>query len=492
MLLYVILLVTSYILSRFINNLTYTQLRYMEIENLISIVPTKRQLELQQMEFYSFLHFGINTFANSEWGKGTEDPQIFNLQTFNAKQIVSTIKAAGMKGIIITAKHHDGFCLWKTKYTTHSVEFSPYKNDIVKELADECSKQNIKLGIYLSPWDRNNPMYGHGVAYDDYFVRQLTELLTNYGEIFCVWFDGACGEGTNGKKQTYDWERYYKIIRKFQPNACINVCGPDVRWCGNEAGITRESEWSVVPKTLQDNEKIHSDSQNIDNNEFRERLLKSEDMDLGSRERLKGINELIWYPAEVDVSIRPGWFYHESENESVKSFEKLKQLYYSSVGGNATLLLNIPPTTEGTIHSNDTRVLLQLGKFIKDSFTINYIKNANVVSESKSKIHDITNIKEDDYNQFFIAKHEKSDILIELPKKELINHIVVKENINMSQRIEKFTVTIFDDDGIIWDYNGTIVGYKRIIPVPNIQTNRIEISILESRSNPTISFLGIY
>ena len=296
---------------------------------LTKVVPTERQVKIQQMEFYGFVHFTINTFTGMEWGEGTEDPKLFNPDKLDAQQWAEAAKEGGMSGLILTCKHHDGFCLWPSAYTKHSVESSPYKEgkgDVVKELSDACRKVGIKFGVYLSPWDRNNPDYGKGEAYDDYFVNQLTELLTNYGELFTVWFDGACGEGPNGKVQKYDWERYYAVIRKLQPKACISVSGPDVRWCGNEAGDTRESEWSVVPAKISETELVAEHSQKEDNEKFSKQGMNEQDRDLGSRDRLRGVSKLIWYPAEVDVSIRPGWFYHEDQDDKVRSLENLKDI----------------------------------------------------------------------------------------------------------------------------------------------------------------------
>lgn len=214
-------------------------------ERLVQIKPFERQLAHQVLEFYAFVHFSVNTFTDKEWGEGTENPMIFNPQKLDTRQWVRAVKSAGMKGVILTCKHHDGFCLWPTKFTDYSVAKSPYKNgngDIVKEVSKACKEYSLKFGVYLSPWNRNNPLYGQGKSYDDFFVNQLTELLTSYGEIFSVWFDGACGEGPNGKKQVYDFERYYSVIRELQPKACISVCGPDVRWCGNEAGHCRKAD----------------------------------------------------------------------------------------------------------------------------------------------------------------------------------------------------------------------------------------------------------
>ena len=259
-------------------------------ERLVQVVPSPRQLKHQEMEFYAFIHFSVNTFTDREWGDGTESPAIFLPTELDASQWVRTIRDAGMKGLILTCKHHDGFCLWPSKYTDHTVANSPWKSgggDVVREVADACRSEGIAFGIYLSPWDRHSPFYAQGKPYDDYFVAQLTELLTEYGPIFCVWLDGACGEGANGKQQVYDWPRYYEVIRRLQPDATIHVCGPDVRWCGNEAGYTRPAEWSVVPARTADTEKIVSLSQRSDDASFRLRPIHASDQDLGSRSILE-------------------------------------------------------------------------------------------------------------------------------------------------------------------------------------------------------------
>jgi alpha-L-fucosidase len=271
------------------------------------ITPSERQVSWQELEFYAFIHYTVNTFTDREWGQGDEDPSIFNPAELQAGQWVEVCKSAGMKGLILTCKHHDGFCLWPSGYSAHTVAGSPWRNgggDLVKEVAEACRKGGLKFGIYLSPWDRHEQSYGDSPRYNEFFRNQLRELLTRYGDIFCVWFDGACGEGPNGKRQVYDWDGYYELIRELQPGAVISVCGPDVRWCGNEAGHTRTSEWSVVPAHLQDNEKIQEQSQQADNPEFSRRI-NTQDSDLGSREAIHPCDRLVWYPAEVNTSIRP-------------------------------------------------------------------------------------------------------------------------------------------------------------------------------------------
>lgn len=466
-------------------------------ERLIKVTPSARQLALQDMEFYAFVHFTVNTFTDREWGDGTESPEIFNPRKMDADQWADAIRSAGMKGLILTCKHHDGFCLWPSKYTKHSVAGSPYKNgkgDIVAEVAEACRKHGLKFGVYLSPWDRNQPAYGSGKPYDDYFVAQLTELLTNYGEIFAVWFDGACGEGPNGKKQVYDWNRYYQVIRELQPGACIHVCGPDIRWCGNEAGDTRESEWSVVPRRTMDTEKIAAVSQQADDSAFRQRTIKAGDRDLGSRQLLQDEQDLVWYPAEVNTSIRPGWFWHESENDQVRPLEKLIDIYEKSVGGNATLLLNIPPTREGLLHPNDVKRLQEIGEYIRTAYSKNLMAEADGITASPADPeHGIENVCKED-ESFYMPCDASAETRIEIhfPKARKIRRAVMKEQLTKSQRVERFCIEIPCGEGWREIASGTVIGHKRIVVLPPLMTERIRIRITDSRCEPAISFIGLY
>ena len=457
-------------------------------ERLIKIVPSERQIKFQRLEFYAFIHFTVNTFTDKEWGDGTESPEIFSPTKLDAEQWVKAVKSAGMRGLILTCKHHDGFCLWDCKYTKHTVMNSPYGKDIVKETAKACRKHGIKFGVYLSPWDRNCPLYGQGKAYDDYFVNQLTELLTGYGDVFSVWFDGACGEGPNGKKQYYDWERYYSVIRELQPEACISVCGPDIRWCGNEAGHTRKAEWSVVPLRAKDSEIISEKSQQEDNEEFRQRRVDARDEDLGSRKMLADEQELIWYPAEVNTSIRPGWFWHESENDKVRPLEKLMDIYIKSVGGNATFLLNIPPTNEGLLHENDVRRLEEIGEFIRNAFADNIAPDCDITADCEG----IENVLTDSYESCYIPETPETEITFKFDKPEKLGYLVIKENIRMGQRVESFTVSVSENGSFREVYEGTVIGYKRIVPLNNVVTDSLKIKITDSRISPVISFIGIY
>ncbi len=461
---------------------------------LVQVVPSDRQLAFQQLEFYAFIHFTVNTYTDREWGDGTEEESIFCPDRFDADQWVAAVKSAGMKGLILTCKHHDGFCLWPSRYTEHTVARSPFRNgegDVVREVSEACRRGGIRFGIYLSPWDRNNVNYGHGKAYDDYFVNQLTELLTDYGPIFAVWFDGACGEGKNGKKQFYDWGRYYEVIRRLQPEACISVCGPDIRWCGNEAGRTRPAEWSVVPARMLDTERIAEKSQQEDDEAFRQREIKAEDQDLGSRKALEGERELIWYPAEVNTSIRPGWFYHESEDRKVRPLEELLNIYYNSVGGNAMFLLNIPPARDGRIHERDVERLQEMGDCLRAAFARNLMEEATLEADCQEKGHEIACVREDDYDSFYKPEDgvREAEIRIRFSGPVAVSYVVLKENIRLSQRIESFEIRNENADIL---YEGGTVGYKKIARFPQAEVRELIIRIRDARVCPTLAFVGVY
>ncbi|MWV46026.1 alpha-fucosidase [Paenibacillus sp. HJL G12] len=461
------------------------------------VKPSERQIEWQKTEFYAFIHFTMNTFTDKEWGLGDEDPAIFNPVQFDADQWVSACKSAGMKGLILTCKHHDGFCLWPSRFTDHSVKSSPWKDgqgDMVKEVADACRRGGIKFGVYLSPWDRHELSYGDSPAYNAFFKGQLRELLTEYGELFCVWFDGACGEGPNGKKQVYDWDGYVEIIRELQPNAVISVCGPDVRWCGNEAGYTRESEWSVVPAVLTNKEKIMADSQQEDDGEFSRRI-DTMVPDLGSREVIRNYDELVWYPAEVNTSIRPGWFYHASEDDQVRSLEELLDIYYGAVGGNATFLLNLPPDQRGLIHENDVKRLKELGSVISRTFQDNLAVHATAEASSTAMAScHVNKIFDGDPETYWHSPEgtEQAVIEIDLQEEQTFDRIVLMEHIRSGQRIERFYISCKLGD--VWHdiHHGTIVGYKRICRMDRVTTRHIRLTITESRQCPTLSSFGVY
>lgn len=454
----------------------------------VSVRPTERQVAWQSMEYYAFIHFGTNTFLGKEWGDGTASPSVFNPTALDARQWAQTIKSAGMKGLILTAKHHDGFCLWPTKTTDYSVKSAPWrrgKGDLVREVANACKQAGLKFGIYLSPWDRNHKTYGDSPAYNAVFRAQLTELLTNYGDIFEVWFDGANGEGPNGKVQQYDWEATYALVRKLQPNAVIAIMGPDVRWCGNEAGKGRDPEWSVLPVTATSQQVIAGNSQkNVGSFIPKDATGK----DLGSRDKLKGAPALIWYPSEVDVSIRPGWFYHADQDFQVKSPETLEKIYNSSVGMNASLLLNIPPDKRGLIHENDVKNLMAFKKRLDETFRVNMAANA-AFSLDKAEALKLTDGKLETACE--LAGNEPM-LTLTFDTPQTFDRILLQENIAQGQRVERFVVEMFDNDGWQKLTEAQTIGYKRILSFPEVTAQKIRIRFTASRSNPLLSELGVY
>lgn len=429
------------------------------------VTPTPRQLEWQKLELKAFIHFGINTFSNKEWGHGTESPLLFNPENLDAEQWVTTLQKAGFKMIILTAKHHDGFCLWPTKTTQYSVASSPWRDgqgDVVRELKDACDKYEIKFGVYLSPWDRNAQSYGNSPKYNEFFIAQLSELLSNYGEIHEVWFDGANGEGVNGKKQKYDWKAIYQTIDSLQPQAVKAIMGDDVRWVGNEKGFGRETEWSVTPLQPDINEK------NKTQNDYLGIAATSDD--LGSRELIAKAKRLYWYPSEVDVSIRPGWFYHPEQNDKVKSLKELVDIYFQSVGMNSVLLLNVPPDTRGLIHENDRIALSRFGEYIDETFKENKIVDQGNTWQARKG----------DFKEFTLKFGST------------INTLMLQENIVKGQRVEMFKVEALSSG--VWTKiaEGTTIGYKRLLQFDSISPKKIRVTIIKTRDKANIKNVGAY
>lgn len=462
------------------------------VRKAADVVPSARQFNWQRQELTAFLHYGINTYTGREWGDGKESPALFNPSRLDADQWIRELKAAGFKCAILTCKHHDGFCLWPSAYTEHSVKHSPWKNgmgDVVREVSDACKKYGMDFGVYLSPWDRNSELYGTE-AYNDFFVKQLTELLTRYGKVSEVWFDGACGEGPNGKKQVYDFVRWYELIRKLQPEAVIAVMGPDVRWVGTETGRGREMEWSVVPKDNLDQDAIAKNSQ--------QEVLTAPvgDMrgeDLGSRKKIERAKSLVWYPAEIDVSIRPGWFYHESQDSKVKSPEELMNIYFTSVGMNGVLLLNIPPDKEGKLADADVKSLRGFSQLHAATFTDNLLKGAKVsckVSEGSPR-----NVIDNDYDTSVRPdmKGGKAVFHFKMKKAATFNVLSVQEDIRKGQRVEQFSLEVKDDKGN-WKKaaEGTTVGHKRLLKFPVTTAKEVRLVISEVRAVPAVSEIGLY
>jgi alpha-L-fucosidase len=467
----------------------------MDVRQLVQIRPHERQIAWQELGFTAFLHFGMNTFTNREWGTGKESPARYNPARLDTDQWCAALASAGIRACVLTAKHHDGFCLWDTAYTKHSVMSSPCPRDVAALLAASCEQYGLKLGFYLSPWDMHEPCYGTGGAYNDFFCGQLAELLTRYGPLYSLWFDGANGEGPGGKRQDYDWDRYYSLIRRHQSGAVIASVGPDVRWIGNEAGAARPSEWSVVPARLRDAHLIAGKSQKAGGTAFRERGISHQDEDLGSRAAVRDEQDMVWYPAEVDVSIRPGWFYHPEEDSRVKPLETLLGFYESSVGGNAALLLNIPPDTDGRIHAEDSRRLAELGEALQTAFSRNLLAEAGVQvrAGSEDPSHPARGILRDDEDYWRPnGETESAGLDITLPRPETVSRLVLAEQIRESQRIERFQVFAQTEKG--WEplFRGSTVGYKKICAFPPVKTPALRIAIEQSRLYPTLRFAGVY
>lgn len=441
-----------------------------KVEKMISVTPSNVQLSFHKLGYYSFIHYGMNTFTKREWGTGKETPDMFCPKTVDTDQWARVLKESGSKMIIFTAKHHDGFCLFQTKYTEHSIKNSPYQNgkgDIVAQLAKSCEKYGIGLGIYLSPWDRHDERYGKD-EYNDYFVAQLTELCSNYGKIDCFWFDGA--KGKEAPDFDYDFERYYKTIRTLQPECIISNCGPDVRWIGNEAGKCRESEWNVVPKALFSVSTIQKKSQHEDKQSKIPRKVKATDSDIGSRKALEGFDELMWYPAEADVSIHRGWFY--SRFPKRKKVKDLVDIYFNTVGANASLLMNVPPSTNGIIEKKDEKTLRKFREEINKWF--------------KEKL-DFCLIKGN-----YSMKDNEDELVFDFGKEEKIKTVVISENLTKSQRVEKFEVFAFKSETATKIFDGTVIGSKRIIRLKNITADKISFRFTQSRDCPVIENVEFY
>lgn len=429
------------------------------------VVPSAEQLAWQRLELTAFIHFGINTFTDNEWGSGLESPELFDPTALDAEQWVLTLKRGGFKMVILTAKHHDGFCLWPTATTPHSVVHSPWrdgKGDVVRELSDACKKHDMKFGLYLSPWDRNAACYGDSPAYNEFFIAQLTELLTNYGRVDEVWFDGACGEGPNGKRQVYDWPSILATIERLQPNAVTAIMGDDVRWVGNEGGRGRTTEWSVTPYTPK------SYSYGAASNE----ALGLEEMssDLGSRDLVARAEGLYWYPSEVDVSIRPGWFYHASQDDMVRPLANLVDIYFSSVGRNSVLLLNIPPDRRGLIHEIDAECIASLRDYLDSSFATNFVRG----------------------RVDYWRANEGDSRVFEVEEGAVVNTLLLAEDIERGQRVERFAVEAFVNGKWRHIAEGTTIGYKRLLRFSDCRAERIRITINECRTTANIADVSLY
>ena len=421
-------------------------------------IPSPAQLQWHRDELAIFLHFGVNTFTNREWGDGTESPSIFNPAALDARAWARVAKQAGFRALVLTAKHHDGFCLWPTRTTQHSVAASPFRNgrgDVVREFVDACRAEGLRAGLYLSPWDRNHPTYGDSPRYNDVYIEQLTELLTQYGPIAEMWFDGANGEGPNGKRQIYDWPRFFGHVKRLQPNALIfSDAGPDVRWCGNESGTAGDPNWATVDPA---------------------RVPVPGTSGAGVIDALQHGDRsgTVWRPAEVDVSIRPGWFYHPAEDSRVRSVENLLNLYFTSVGRNGKLLLNVPPTPEGVLHPTDVARLIGMRASLVALF-------AHDMADGARRTWRVTGAV-------------SGELLVELTRTSSVSIVRLEEAINRGQVVAQYRVDGAGEDGVWRELSrGTTIGYAKLDRVRGTDVRRLRVTIEDAIAEPETIGIKVY
>ena len=415
-------------------------------------VPSEAQLRWQEMEYNMFVHFGPNTFTGLEWGQGNEAEDIFHPTALDCRQWAATAKAAGMKGIIITAKHHDGFCLWPNPESLHTVAQSSWRGgqgDVLKDLSEACREYGLKFGVYISPWDRNDPAYG-SPAYNEKYIRTLQSVHDGrYGPVFEQWFDGACGEGPNGKRQEYDWPAFHEAVWALSPDAILfSDVGPGCRWMGNERGVAGETNWS-----------------RLDVAGFTPGA-GAPPRDTLARGNVFGKQ---WIPGEIDVSIRPGWFWRESENAQVKSVEQLADIWLTSVGRNALLLLNVPPDTRGRIHEIDSTRLMEFRAWREKVLGVNLAAGAGIRKRARGSIWEMT-----------------------LPQARTVNYVQLQEEIALGQRISGFRVEAEDAGGWRTIAEGTTIGYKRILPVATVTAQKVRVTITASLARPVLKDIALY
>lgn len=453
----------------------------------IGPIPTQRQLDWQEMEYYAFIHFNMNTFTDMEWGTGGESPKLFNPTQLDARQWAKVAKDAGMKGIIITAKHHDGFCLWPTETTEHSVKNSPWKDgkgDVIKELAEACEEFGLKMGVYLSPWDRNHAEYGRE-EYVAVFHKQLEELLTNYGDIFEVWFDGANGGtgyygGANENRKIdaetyYQWDKVTELVRKHQPGAVIfSDNGPGVRWVGNEHGFAGKTNWSIIRRA-----EVYPGSG------------KHKEMQFGHEDGTH------WVPAEADVSIRPGWYYHKREDHLVKSLPDLLEIYYKSVGRNAALLLNLPVDRRGLVHEKDVEQLMKLRQKLDEDFETNLavdVETKSTNTRGGSSKYDTSQAIDKDKDTYWATDDEvtQASVTLNFEEPTSFNRFLVQEYIPLGQRVQKFTLEAEIDGKWQELEEQTTIGYKRILRFDAVTATKVRLNIIAAKGPPLISTIEIY
>lgn len=471
----------------FANSLKSTQATAVKPPAPFGPVPSARQLRWQELEFFGFLHFNMDTFTDVEWGYGDESETNFNPAAFDADQIARTAAEAGMKGLILTCKHHDGFCLWPSKFTEHSIKNSLWKNgkgDVVKEISKACRRHGLRFGVYLSPWDRNRADYGTP-EYITYYRNQLRELLTNYGPIYEVWFDGANGgdgyyggareKRTIDRKTYYHWPETWQLVRQLQPDACIfSDAGPDARWVGNESGEAGKTCWATL--NAADFAPGSSDEKRLNS---------------GDR---PGTD---WVPPECDVSIRPGWFYHAKQDNQVRSPQNLMELYFKSVGRGANLLLNVPPDRQGQIHDTDVAALRAFRKLLDQTFSHNLAQEATVTASNTrgDDSHFAPQKVVDDRRDTYWSTDDgvtNAELVFEFKRPVTFDVVRLREFLPLGQRVEGFAIDQWHDGDWVTFGEGTSIGNCRLVRVQLVTTSKVRLRIVKAPVCPAISDFGLF
>ncbi|MDF0709213.1 alpha-L-fucosidase [Flagellimonas okinawensis] len=451
-------------------------------------IPTKDQMAWHRMEMNAFVHFSINTFTDREWGYGDEPPELFDPSAFDSDQWMSVLEETGFKGVILTAKHHDGFALWPSAYTEHSIKNSPFRSgngDVVRSVSESAARYGLKFGVYLSPWDRNHADYGNP-SYIDYYRNQLRELFTGYGPIFEMWFDGANGgDGHYGgarerrtidREHYYDWPNTLGMVDSIQPHVVFfSDAGPDLRWVGNERGVAGTTNWNTIsPDTL------YAGKAGIED-------LLQKGTAGGSR----------WIPAEVDVSIRPGWFYHKDQDSLVKTPEELFQIYLTSVGRGSNLLLNVPPDTTGQFHAEDVMSLQGFKKILDSVFQHDLARSIQVSASTVrggDREYSPLNLTDGDPATYWATDDgiTSASLTLELDGETELGYLLLQEYIELGQRVEAFDILVWKQGQWKKVTGGTTIGYKRILPLDGVRTSKVKIEIKEALGCPLISNVEIY
>ena len=462
------------------------------LEKAVAAVPSKRQLDWMKVEYAGLINFGMNTFSGREYGTGFEEIDLFNPTAYKPEQWVKVAKLSGMKALVLNVKHHDGFCLWPTKYTDYCVKSCQWMNgegDIVADISNLCQQHGLKFGICISPLDLHEESFGTGEEYNKFFMNLLEELLTNYGELYCVRLDGATGEGRNGKVQQYDWSGYFKLIRRLQPKAAITNCGPDVRWCGNDKGVCRISEWSVVPSHYR---LFDDESCEYIPSKYTPDYTQP---DIGSIKKIKKFDDFIFYPAEVCIPLRDGWFYKKAQDLSIKPLSKLEKVYAGSVGANGSMLVGLAPQPDGMMNEKDIETLMTFGAVLSLHFEDNLALDSTMQGNCQlDELHSATRALPDKQGYWHSGYNtKKPELILDMGDDYDVDRVVLKENVETGQQIEEFTLYVEQEGKWKKVAEDTVIGSKRLCEFKyHFRTRKIKLVIEKHRGFATIQSFEAY